>query len=517
VEPHSESAEQIAALLSQWMPTQRWYAGKGRAASFAARQLSYGVEGGHDVQVWLADVSYADGGAETYQVPIVLLDEPSEALAHVYIGGIGPNERDSRYRFLYDALHDKSVTHGWIDGIRSGGSYGPLSFVPTADPSLIDVDLPSLVLTGEQSNTSLVFGDVAILKVFRRLEAGENPDVEVHRALSAAGARHIAPMLGYVQSVRDGEVTSLAMLQRFLPTATDGWELAKISVRDLMGEADLHAAEAGGDFAGEAHRLGTATAELHADLVLAFGAVAMDSDALATRASGMHRRLDLAIPIVPALAAVADGLRGAYDELAQLPADTVTAQRVHGDMHLGQTLRTSQGWVMLDFEGEPAKPISERRAPDSPVRDIAGMLRSFDYVARHQLIDSPSTQQSEYRAAEWAARNRDAFCEGYREASGGGAIDAVLLRAYEADKAVYEAVYEARNRPTWLPVPLASLARLSDEHPAGGTHRHSLSPALPPDPASPPGAAQQPDAAQPPQIAQPPGPARPLTPPEETA
>jgi maltokinase len=478
-------APRLAELLSAWMPAQRWFAGKGRDASFGARLLNSAEEGGHHVQIWLADVTYADGGVETYQVPVVLLNEPAEALAHVYIGELSPSE-DSQPLFLYDALHDKTVTNAWINGIRTGRTVGALQFVP-AEGADIPVDQPSLVLTGEQSNTSLVFGDAAILKVFRRLDTGENPDVEIHRALSALppatdssssrpgaaarSGRHIARMLGYVQSVEGERVTSLAMLQQFMSSASDGWELAKISVRDLMAEADLHAEEAGGDFAGEAHRLGAATAEVHEDLVTAFGSELIDAAALRARADAMAARLELAIGIVPQLADVADGLRSAYEDFAALPEGTVTAQRVHGDLHLGQSLRTSYGWVLLDFEGEPVKPIAERRSADSPVRDIAGMLRSFDYVARHQLIESSSTPQTEYRAIEWAARNREAFCVGYREASGGGPVDPILLRAYEADKAVYEAVYEARNRPTWLAVPLASLARLAfpvpvDDQPA---------------------------------------------------
>src|SRR5436305_13009067 len=187
---------------------------------------------------------------------------------------------------------------------------GPLHFLRYAEsPDDIPVDLPSLVMTGEQSNTSMVFGDVAIMKVFRRLQPGINPDIEVQGELSKLGAKHIARLLGSVEAEVDGVPSSLAMLQEFMTSGTDGWELAKTSVRDLMAEADLHAEEAGGDFAGEAEQLGEAVAAVHADLAVAFGVREADADELQRRSREMAERLDRALPIVPALGEVADGLR----------------------------------------------------------------------------------------------------------------------------------------------------------------------------------------------------------------
>jgi maltokinase len=251
-----------------------------------------------------------------------------------------------------------------------------------------------------------------------------------------------------------------------MTTASDGWELAKASVRDLMAEADLHAAEAGGDFAAEAERLGATVAAVHADLASVFGTREASADELGRRAEGMRDRLERALTVVPALSDVAQGLAIAFSDVASL-ADSVTVQRIHGDLHLGQALRTVHRWVLIDFEGEPMATMDARRALDSPLRDIAGMLRSFDYAGHHRAIETGYDPQLSYRAGEWSKRNRDAFCNGYAEAAGADPrAHEVLLRAFEADKAVYEAVYEARNRPAWLPIPLASLSRLAAD---GGT------------------------------------------------
>ncbi len=371
-----------------------------------------------------------------------------------------PIETDDGPKWIYDALHDKDVTSVWLESIRDERTDGPLRFSQYDDPDLLPVDQSSLVLTGEQSNTSLMYGDIAILKVFRRLQPGVNPDIEIGVALGEHGARHVPRLLGAAHVERDGETYAIAMLQEFMTTATDGWELAKASVRDLMAEADLHADEAGGDFAGEAHRLGVAVAEVHEDLADAFGVASPATCASArprcTRASTMRST------IVPDLAPMADGLRETYDAFADA-ASEVSLQRIHGDLHLGQALRTSHRWVVIDFEGEPMATLEERRLPDSPLRDVAGMLRSFEYAGHHRVVEAGYQPQLAYRASEWTQRNREAFLTGYAEGAGHDLREhAVPLRAFEADKAVYEAVYEARNRPAWLAIPLASLARLAN-------------------------------------------------------
>ena len=478
-------AHQLAGLLQHWLPGQRWYAGKSRPVeSIRARLLARIGPAPAEVQIWVADVTFLDAGHESYQLPLRIDADYDDALDHARIGQI--TGTDGQTLYVYDAMWDKPHTQAWLralSGVDPDDEVHTIQYHLTAEAAAIPTDTTGRVLTGEQSNTSVVYGDAAILKIFRRLEVGTNPDIEIHEALGRVGGRHIARLLGYitadfgtgqgsfeqVASAAQDERVSLAMLQEFMSAATDGWELAKISVRDLMAEADLHAEEAGGDFAGEAYRLGIATAEVHADLVTALGSEQVTAAQMRERADAMLGRLDLTLQIVPELGGVADALRECYEQFAVSPPMTV--QRVHGDLHLGQVLRTVNGWTVLDFEGEPVKSIADRRESDSPLRDVAGMLRSFDYAGYHQIVDLASTSQSNYRAAEWADRNREAFLAGYAHvptASGPDGAPA-LLRAFEADKAVYEAAYEARNRPAWLAVPLASLGRLVA--PTAGTTR----------------------------------------------
>ena len=212
-----------------------------------------------------------------------------------------------------------------------------------------------------------------------------------------------------------------------------------------------------GDFRDEAAALGRATAEVHASLAAALPVRDLTGDALERISSAMARRLEETAAEVPAVRPYAEALRSAFDDLARLgarasgTAGAVTAQRVHGDLHLGQALRGPDGeWVLIDFEGEPARPLAERRRAAPPVQDVAGMLRSFDYAAHHS------------GNGPWAARHRDAYCTGYAAVSGVDPREQpVLIRAFETDKAVYEARYEARHRPAWLPIPLSALARLA--------------------------------------------------------
>ncbi len=441
--------------LAAWLVKQRWFAGKGRTVhDLAVVADTEIIPGDPGLRHLIVTVSHG-ATSDSYQLFLGYRARLPARLRHARIGA------DAGLQ-VYDGLHDSDLTRDLLDAIAANRTVGMLRFclVPGTE---FDTGLDSLVLTGEQSNTSLVFGESAIFKVFRRVTPGPNPDLEVASALARLGSSHIAEPFGWVETSMVGATTVLAILSRYLRAASDGWSLAATSVRDLYATEDARAAEAGGDFAGEAERLGVATAQVHRDLADAFGHSVLEPEALRELAEQMYRRLDLAIATVPELARHADKIGGVYSSLAKL-IEEVPAQRVHGDYHLGQVMRTQTGWVVLDFEGEPASPLAQRRARSSPLRDVAGMLRSFDYAARHQLIAHPDADHYSSlaaKASDWVRRNGDAFCAGYAAAGGlDPAENAVLLRAMLLDKAVYEVSYEARNRPTWVPIPLESIADL---------------------------------------------------------
>jgi maltokinase len=452
----------VSDLLREWMPHQRWFGGKGREWADVSEKGFFLDRGTPTLSVHRVRVTYTDGHADTYLVPLSWREHLVEELSSAFIGTLPYEGREVH---AYDAMRDRDSTVPWLTHLVNASTVGPMHFHP-AGVAYIPEGVPGDIVSTEQSNTSLVYGQEAILKLFRRLEPGLNPDVEIHAALRGTDNAHIAPLLGHIEiddTDAGTEPATVAMLQTFVPNASDGWRLATASVRDLYAEGDLHADEVGGDFAADSERLGAATASVHADMAKVLPTEEADPDWYATVARQMSERLDAAIEVVPQLAEQADGLRALYAAVAD-NREPVVRQRVHGDLHLGQVLRTATGWIVLDFEGEPARPLAERRELDTPLRDVAGMLRSFDYAARHMLIEQPDDPQRAYRAQEWAVRNRTAFCTGYSNASGLDPCgESPLLRAFEADKAVYECVYEARNRPNWLMIPLNSLSRLTGQ------------------------------------------------------
>jgi maltokinase len=454
------TVDPMPGLLARWLPRQRWFAGREAPPGSLAVTTDVTLQPG-DPQLRHLIVTAGHGDtAARYQVLVGLRRQLPDGLGHAVIGDLPDGWT------AYDALHDPELTSLLLRGIADQREAGPLAFQREQGVSFGSWP-GSRVIAAEQSNTSVVFGEAVILKVLRRLFPGTNPDLEVASALARLGSVHVAPPYGWVATRLEGEPVLLAVLARYLAKASDGWSLAAASIGRLSalhgdyGREYLMApvpragpGHPGPSFAEEAHQLGQATAELHADLATAFGTERLTKRDLAGLAGQMTAKLDAAIADVPELRQYAGKVRCSYADLASLTTP-VTVQRIHGDYHLGQVLRTEDGWVALDFEGEPLVPLEQRTGLYPALRDVAGMLRSFDYAARHQLLGHPDARQLHAPADDWVDQCQRAFCAGYARAGGQDPrASTVLLRALTLEKAVYEVTYEARHRPSWLPIPL---------------------------------------------------------------
>ncbi|KAA1418096.1 aminoglycoside phosphotransferase [Mumia zhuanghuii] len=472
--------------LLDYIVRQRWFAGEGAGWQVVrVEPLAWlsNPASGLGVRFELVTVD-GPGGTQTYNVPLAYRDEPVEANAYGLVGtaSLGADEMAADV-YVYDALHDplarQVLMRGFFeDSPAPSESTGRdpdtvyVSHLPHDEDGalVIDVDSESVLLAVEQSNTSMVVAETAMLKVFRKVVDGRNPDVEIHDALAGPGDDAIAALWGWISATPSGGSASydLAMLQRFLRTASNGWESARASVRDLLAEPGLEPEAAGGDFAGESVRLGETVRFVHTLMAERLPTAEWGAAELSALADRLDARLDHLAGRVDEIERYAGAARDVYARLRTLDGP-VAAQRVHGDLHLGQTLRTTAGWKLIDFEGEPAAALEDRVALDTVWRDVAGVTRSFDYAANSYLLQTGTTGDAEVaQARAWVARNRAAFLAGYGDGhdheaarpAGGDTVATALLAAYEVDKALYEYVYELDHRPDWAAIPMTMLDQL---------------------------------------------------------
>jgi maltokinase len=472
-------AEKLAPLLGRFLPRQRWYPGHEPPADVRVTVLD--VIGGDDldtrgasdepggpgvpdrpVLAWLlvdvTDGADGAGGADegdeggtpaTYQV--VLGGRPAPCDLEFLQGKERVTVGEIDDRVWYDALVDPDLALVVLERVA------PDEPAKVARPLVV-----------EQSNSSVVYDEHLILKLFRRVHPEPNPDVEITEVLGDRGFPHVVPQLAVLR--HDG--ADLAVVRAYLLGSTDAWQLAHTSLRDLLGTR-MPPEEAGGDFGPEAFTLGEVTGRLHVAMAEAFGTSTADP---ASWLDGFRAQLgrlpDGEVEVNGAAVRVADLVDAAsIDAVVTGLLDGVDpgpALRIHSDLHLGQFLLADAGWFVLDFEGEPVRPVAERLRASSPLRDVAGMVESFHYAARTGLAERGRDVDPELveLTEAWEQRAVEAYLAGYRHVEGidellpPGDDDRERLRqAFELDKAVYEVIYELAHRPDWVDIPVSALRR----------------------------------------------------------
>lgn len=423
-DPTESTDEALRAAWWGHLQTVRWFGGKGSPGTISRlTPLDFYTPEGvlPALRSEIATIDYDDGRTEYYHLLAAYHapgEGPGEPLGEADISGLGRAD-------VHDATEDEASVVEFVRVLDEN----PRAAMDWRRHLAPDEVAGACVWRGEQSNTTIVVG-AGLFKLFRRVEPGPNLDAEVLTALDGTSAATPALWGRLTGPWPSGQTTDLGMVIERVPDVTDGWELASA------------ACAAGEDFTERAEELGRALRRVHRELADAFGTTTRPGDEIAAT---MIRRLDAAAAVAGVLDPhVADLRRG----FAALEGQQVATQRVHGDFHLGQTLAGPHGWTIIDFEGEPAKTAAERREPDSVWRDVAGMMRSFDYAR------SAHSDPSSDAAKNWAEASRRAFCSGY---CGPKDFRGDLLSAYEVDKAVYEVVYELRNRPTWVSIPMRAI------------------------------------------------------------
>jgi maltokinase len=442
--------------LRAWLPRQRWFGSKSRDIAGARVVESVPLPAGDAMSIIVAcvDVHFHTGTHETYQLVLALGPAGEGAQPIAQVDGVSVSDA------LADPRAAAALGRLFGDQARAEGPTASVAFHWTDEMQRPSGGSDVRPMGAEQSNSSLVIDSALVMKAFRRLEPGDNPELEMLRFLTARGFPHVAALGGWYEVESDVMDATLGVVQRFVEGGRDGWELtldepaaSEPRLRDLGAVIGAMHAALGSDpsdpaFAPEeldAERLSLLIATVDEQVRRAFGALPPDRAALA--------------PIAGRGEAVRERLRAR----SHLGAGGRVI-RHHGDLHLGQTLLADAGWIVLDFEGEPARPLPERRRKQSPLRDVAGMLRSIAYVT------SAAEIQRGARVPEgWEERSRAAFLEGYLAAVDpallppGEVATRQLLSIFELEKVVYELRYELDNRPDWVGIPVAGIVRLLEE------------------------------------------------------
>jgi len=511
------------ALLAYVTP-RRWFRAKNRHARAVRVMDLLPLPGVRDVLAVL-DVVFDEGAPERYLVPlaVVAAAEASGAPPHALIArlaadaGPGPVAEPSAGPAAHAALVDGLATGSAAGAFRTlvetgaiqAGESGEL--IGRAQPALGEVTgvgaAPPHVAPLEQTNSTVSFGDRMLLKIYRQLTPGINPELEMGTFLDAhtgAGGRPTPPVLGALwYRTRDGSTHGVGIMHAFVPSEGDAWSAVQRELRDVLGRADAGPGErsdaALGPFIGRAATLGRRTAEIH----LALASAAADDEAFraepltqADRRAAAERAQAMLDEHLGALQSRARGLSGdaraaaerladrggparraIADVFAQFVAEDpgVVKTRIHGDLHLGQVLARGDDFTIIDFEGEPARPLAERRAKSSPLRDVMGMVRSFSYapeaVLRARGSDPARRRLVLPLARRWEARATDEYRRGYLSTAGAAPFLPkdprhlrLMLSFYGLERVIYEVGYELNNRTDWVDIPLAGLLALVEDH-----------------------------------------------------
>ena len=446
--------------LGQWIEQQRWYASKSRHVTGIEIEESIPLADAPPLLLTLIQTRFATGSHELYQLLLTFL-APAEAKPRTAI-------MSTPQWSAVDAVADPDLARDLLRRIDTEAQIeteeGCFRFQRVENAS-IQPEAPARPIGVEQSNSSIVFGDQTVLKVFRRLEPGINPELELLLFLTRQRYANIAPLLGWYEYEGRSFAATLGVAQQFFPDATGGWEMAL----DQIVSAPEH-------LLAELGRLGTVTAELHNALASdandpAFAPEEPSSESLSLLTATIDEdieRIFVRLPVDERVAGITGRGQDVREKIATRAQLGVGGRsiRTHGDFHLGQTLHRGGGadgaqWVIIDFEGEPARPLFERRQKRSPLRDVASMLRSFAYVTSAVAIMRGRTAPTGFEG-----RARQTFLEHYFASvdpallpPGDAAVNN-LLSIFELEKAIYELQYELENRPDWLPIPVAGIVRL---------------------------------------------------------